>query len=197
MKHTEAYPIARRLLSQLAPDCHQAKIAGSLRRGIADVGDIEIIVQPTLATDLFSQPDPLQYCALDATLDCLSRSGTLGQAIKGGQRYKQFALPQGINLDLFIVRPPAQWGVIFALRTGPESFSQWIVTKRKKGGALPSHLKVKKGGVYYKDDLLPMATETAFFTTLGLDWIEPSRRTTYVRDISKPGRCPTLTMSRT
>jgi hypothetical protein len=42
-----------------------------------------------------------------------------------------------IAIDLFIVLPPAQFGAFFAIRTGTAEFSQWLVTPREKGGAIP------------------------------------------------------------
>ena len=39
-----------------------------------------------------------------------------------------------LPLDLFAVTPPAQWGVIFTVRTGPGAFSTRLVTARRYGG---------------------------------------------------------------
>ena len=89
---------------------------------------------------------------------------------------------------MFLVLPPAQWGVIFAIRTGPAKFSQWLVTPRRHGGALPSYCRVRDGGVYKagakvqgpgaRDGLILMPEEKDFFDLLGLDWIEPEARGT-------------------
>lgn len=200
MDYTKALAIANPLLAKFAPDCHHAELAGSLRRKETGVSDIEIVTMPILALDMFDAPAPLAYSAHDATIARLLEDGDLGIQIKGGQRYKQFRLPQEITLDLFIVRPPAQWGVIFAIRTGPEKFSRWLVTARKKGGALPSSYTIKKGGMYYHDTLFPMPQERDFLNALGLGWIEPAARTAYVPDTCKAaGLCPghMLTMSGT
>ena len=191
MEHGRALTIAQDLLAKFTPDCHRAEYAGSLRRKEPSVNDIEIVTMPILALDMFDAPAPLAYSAHDATIARLLEAGILGLEIKGGQRYKQFALPQGINLDLFIVRPPAQWGVIYAIRTGPEAFSRWLVTKRRKGGALPSGYKISRGGMYYNDTLFPMPEERDFLDALGLGWIEPAARSAYVLDISKTSAiCP-------
>ncbi len=45
-------PIAQRLLSALAPNCHRVELAGSLRRGRPMVGDIEIVAIPIRPTNL-------------------------------------------------------------------------------------------------------------------------------------------------
>lgn len=97
--------------------------------------------------------------------------------LKNGPRYKQVALPEGINLDLFLVLQPAQqWGVLFAIRTGPAEFSHWLVTPRKDGGALPSNCRVKDGAVWEGSAIVPMPEESDFFDFLGLGWIEPGQR---------------------
>jgi len=178
MHHTKATTIANQLVLQFAPYCQQdkVKIAGSLRRGEHNVGDIKIVTMPILAVDLFGQIVPLQHCAFDAVLQRMTQAGTLGTLIKGGPRYKQFALPQGINLDLFLVRPPAEWGVILALRTGPDNFSRWLVTQRAYGGALPPNYHVRKGALHWHSRLIPTPQEVDFLDTLGLGWIEPAKR---------------------
>ncbi len=179
MKHKRANNMARSLVQMFTPYCERTpEIAGSLRREEADVNDIEIVVAPTSGTDMFDAPD-WKKCPLDLAINrILSETYLLGETLKDGPRYKQFALTQEINLDLFIVRPPAQWGVIFTIRTGPESFSQWIVTQRRKGGALPSHCRVRKGAVRLKSSgvIIPMPEELDFLEFLDLGWIEPKDR---------------------
>jgi DNA polymerase/3'-5' exonuclease PolX len=86
------------------------------------------------------------------------------------------ALPEGINLDLFIVTPPAQWGVIFTIRTGPADFSHWLVTQRRKGGCMPSYATQRDGCVYVNGKPLAMAEEMDYLNFLGLGWIEPQDR---------------------
>lgn len=72
--------------------------------------------------------------------------------------------------------PPAQWGLIMAIRTGPKDFSRWIVTQRYKGGALPSDCRVNKGAVWHGDRMIEMPEEIQFLQFLGLGWVEPEER---------------------
>ena len=51
-------------------------------------------------------------------------------------------------VDLFQVIEPAQWGVIFAIRTGPGDFNHLLVTSRYKGGACPTNRRVAGGQVW-------------------------------------------------
>ena len=80
------------------------------------------------------------------------------------------------QLDLFIVQPPAQWGVQFLIRTGPAMFSKWMVTQRRKGGALPSFAHVRGGAVWNGETLISMPEESDYFEFCELLWITPERR---------------------
>ena len=73
------------------------------------------------------------------------------------------------------------------IRTGPNkpenNFSQWMVTPKYKGGALPDGLKVDSGAVWkVQSDMrlelhpLLMPEERDFFELCGMDYIEPANR---------------------
>lgn len=157
--------IARKYSDMLAPYCERIEIAGSIRRRKAEVGDIEIVAKPLSTFDLFGSPNGYH----DLTLPL--------PAVKNGQRYKQYILPEGINLDLFIVLPPAQWGVIFALRTGGAEFSKKLVTQRRYGGYLPSNCFVKDGVIHLiTGETISTPEESDFFNLCGLGWIQPEER---------------------
>jgi hypothetical protein len=51
-------------------------------------------------------------------------------------------------VDLFQVIGPAQWGVLYAIRTGPGDFNHLLVTNRRFGGACPPGRKVAGVGDY-------------------------------------------------
>ena len=184
MDNATAKQIATNILDVLKPACTRIEIAGSLRRGKPDVKDIEIVCVP----DVSRKPRPVFGAAqtFATALDECVAAQPKWTVHKNGPRYKQIELPllagEFVMLDLFIVLPPAQWGVIYAIRTGPADFSQWLVTSREKGGALPEYTKVEHGAVYAYNaasddaDRLPMPEEIHFLDFLGLGWIEPSER---------------------
>jgi DNA polymerase/3'-5' exonuclease PolX len=177
MELIKARMIAERLVDDLKPYCERIEIAGSIRRKKADVGDIEICCIPKILwdEDLVGNSVP-QYVETDRAVDEWLMNGR--RLIKNGSRFKQIEIQDGFNLDLFLVYPPAQWGVIFALRTGPAEYSRWLVTLRNKGGALPSNYRCKNGGII-PDGLtapIPMDDEGELFYLLGLDWCEPEYR---------------------
>jgi DNA polymerase/3'-5' exonuclease PolX len=176
MEHSLALPIAQRLVKLIEPYCERAEIAGSVRRGKPDVHDIEIVCRPkfTFVTNLLGEL--VEYCPFYNWL--FSHPDMIGKLIKGGAKYRQYALPEGINLDMFIVTPPAEWGVIMTIRTGPEDFSKWIVTRRREGGGLPSYMQVKDGVLFNTQTGKIESTpeEIDFLNKIGLGWIEPGKR---------------------
>jgi DNA polymerase/3'-5' exonuclease PolX len=163
-----ALPLAEKLVTRFAPYCERIEIAGSVRRGKQEVGDIEIVAIPRAENDLFGAPAPIY--PIHSYIHDGEKAGDWRKT-KGGLKYVQLALTEGINLDLFLVTPPAQWGVLFTIRTGPADFSQWIVTPRNMGGCLPSNARVQDGRVLVNARPLPMPEEIDFFDFLGLGWI--------------------------
>jgi DNA polymerase/3'-5' exonuclease PolX len=103
MELDRAREIADGLVRRLSPGCVRIEVAGSVRRGKAEVNDIELVAVPKMEVqaDLFGGPG-LQRSLLDP---CLVG---LGPEEKSGPRYKQILLAEEIYLDLFIVLPPAQ-----------------------------------------------------------------------------------------
>ena len=181
MNYENAARIARDLAQRLDPHCERVEIAGGVRRRKAEPHDIELVVAPTMAPvyDLFGhetgERDLLDECLADLVANERLRVGP-----KQGPKFKQFqVLPSGIMLDLFVVRYPAQFGVIHAIRTGPAHYSHWLVTQRAKGGALPNEARVSDGAVWVENDAvpLPMETEEAFFAFLDIPMPAPSDRT--------------------
>jgi DNA polymerase/3'-5' exonuclease PolX len=172
MKNSDAAALGKQIVFELAPHCQKIELAGSIRRGKPDVKDIEIVAMPIIheQRDLFNTLTGTysEFDLIDFT--------RYGRIIKGGQRYKQIELPEGIKLDLFIVLPPAQWGAIMLIRTGPADFSHWIMKERRRGGGMPGHLKQKDGALWQGKRLIETPTEHDYFAALGLDYVEPSQR---------------------
>lgn len=180
MELKTARALAEGLVAELREACEQIEIAGSIRRDKDPVKDIEIVARPKPR----GRPEfgrPLQMLdPLEARLEQLVKAEKLMPAGKNGPRLKTFLVPApgggAIQLDLFIVRPPATWGVILALRTGPSEFSKWLVTKVDQGGACPMHMTVTDGALWCRGEVIPTNTEEAFFGALGERWRPPDRR---------------------
>lgn len=192
MKRDVAVKVAEAFASHIGPTCERIEIAGSIRRGKEDVKDIEILAVPdqtpvARAPLEFGKPIPKQYrTALDKLLDEMFAEGAI-QRQKDGERYKKIFLKYaGINVDLFLVLPPAMWGVQMVIRTGPADFSHWCVTRKRNGGALPNGYRVQDGAVWKGEhetfatledqECIGFEKELEFFEFLGLDWLEPGER---------------------
>lgn len=166
---SEALAVADSLVERLGEHCQRIEIAGSIRRRKQEIGDIELVVIPRFIPDMFGVPGP------DHALDLVDWT-RFGRLIKGGHKLKQIELLEGLNLDLFIVTPPASWGLIFLLRTGPEEYSRNLVTKRNEGGLLPSNMEVKLGALWRNGKVLETPEEGDVFREIGLPYVEPEER---------------------
>lgn len=189
--HRDVYQAAQHLVRLLEPACMQIVIAGSLRRGRAMVKDIEIVAAPKPAQEAprFGDRDRRSTTALDRTLEELEQSNTITRNVaadpalwKWGPRYKKLAMIlNGQKLpylvDLFIVLPPAQWGPIVAIRTGPNDFNQAImgqVLPQRQLRQVDGHLETLDGAT------LHTPTEASYFVALGIPLIPPESRKPWV-----------------
>jgi DNA polymerase/3'-5' exonuclease PolX len=191
MKHDVALKVAEAFAGHIGSVCERVEIAGSIRRGKQDVKDIEILAVPDLtpvgrAPLQFGMPIPRLYKThLDKMLDEMFQAGDIVRE-KDGERYKKIYLKYaGINVDLFLVMPPATWGVQMVIRTGPADFSHWIVTRKARGGCLPNGFRVQDGAVWRGETEIKnpevetrmgFETELQFLQFLGLNWLEPGER---------------------
>lgn len=167
----QARNVAERIVERLKKHCTRIEIAGSVRRCKPEVGDIEIVAEPLPTYDLFNV----------ATYDPHELDGVAwtdwGRLVKDGHKYKQIELLDGINLDLFIVTPPAQWGVIFTIRTGSAEFSHRLVTTRQHGGLMPSNYRIQDGAVWSNNHIIETPEEADVFNLFGVEYIKPELRT--------------------
>lgn len=176
MKLQDALGVAQDYLELFKPFCERIEIAGSIRRKKAEVKDIELVAVPKLIEikDLFGNVQESRN-EMEAVFADLKAAGR--KFVKDGKRYKQIFSPDDfIKIDLFMVLPPAEWGVTYVLRTGPADFSKKLVTQRSKGGLLPDGYWVADGHVTSKAGVVPMSEETDYFKLLGIDFISPELR---------------------
>lgn len=172
MPYADALALAENLLARLKPGCDRIIIAGSLRRKKREIGDIEIVAQPSLtpALDLFGEPVAgLEHSGLDERLAALQPAYT-----KNGPKYKQF-IYGGASVDLFIASQET-WGCVATIRTGSADFTHWLVTPRNKGGGCFSHLKFHEGRLMDGAKALDTSDERLLFAALEQDWVEPVDR---------------------
>lgn len=203
MNYSDAYRIALDLCMNITPACEiDPVIVGGLRRNKQDVHDIEIACKP-----LPGAPRPvfgdthIFSTHLDKALYCLEQEGKIRRGDKNGEKMKRYFINtksygfdflNPFSVEFYIATPPAQWGVELVIRTGPNSqedkFSQWCVTSRSDGGALPDGYRQRHLAIWNVDQLdsklepmrgedpVPMPTEQDFFQFLGLPCLDPAAR---------------------
>jgi DNA polymerase/3'-5' exonuclease PolX len=112
--------------------------------------------------------------------------GSVDVQTKLGPSFKALVVA-GIPLDLFVVRPPATWGVIFALRTGPGDWNTKLVTDCKAIGRRVSGGQVEawRGATSSWEPVLTW-DERDFFAAVGQPWVEPRERTVERVAIRRP-----------
>lgn len=175
IKLEKAMNVARRFLALIEPFTDKREIAGSVRRGCREVGDIEIVCTE----------NPFN------SLDNLFHPKYPGLVINGS-RLKRFKYPNDkIQVELYIAQS-YDYGRILAIRTGSSAFShiKLAITWNRLGWCGTEHgLRrksqcVKKGS---KWTLLPefkgketkppvFHNEVDFFEFLQIPWIPPHER---------------------
>lgn len=188
-------------MDRLRPYCERIDIAGSITRREPVVKDADIILIPKVESvnDMFGQPTGETWSYVDEQLGEMWTSGIFvyakdrhGNDIDGPKHKKLNLCHYDLVIELWIVTPPAQWGVIKMLRTGPADWSHQVVTKRNQmtgtlsdgrrvPGLLPSNCTMSQGQVFQNGVLIPMPEEIDFFRFIDLAWIPPeSRRAGYL-----------------
>jgi len=170
-----AREIAENLAKVLRAGCDRLEIAGSIRRKVAQVKDIELVAIPRgIPVDLFGNP-ATGKTKLDVIVDGLLEDGLLEarEPKRLGDRYKALRTTRtGVGVDLFIVRPPAQWGAIFAIRTGGADFSRFCVTEARKHGR-----RVERGRVVDEAGrTIETPEEADFFRAVRVGFVPPEKR---------------------
>ncbi len=144
----------------------RVRVVGSVRRRRGEVGDIEILIEPQMIeTGLFSDQQP--------DLESVRRvARTWGELVKNGDRFIQVQHSSGVNIDLFLCYPPAQWGSLLAIRTGPRELSTLAVSRMRNYGLrhVDGHIENSAG------ELVPTPTEEDFFAAARLSCLPPNRR---------------------
>lgn len=155
------------LVERLAKICFHAVVAGSLRRGAAEVGDVELMLH---------HPETAG-CPVTARLDAFAaaKGWTCPKHGRKWLRYEGGPCP----LDVFVCRGPEQWGYLLTVRTGPTEFAKSYVQQMRtlgfegKGGFV--HALVESEA-YGAGEVVAMYEEKDAFDKVGLRWVDPAER---------------------
>lgn len=196
---------AQYLIAAIAPGCHRVEVVGSLRRGKQYVSDVELLIIPRIEREPREQTQQTLFggvvadeaheinrfeLRLSRLLDQFpDRLALNWDKPANGPRYKRLRFyadaTEGqaverlsIPVDLFTVLPPAQWGALYAIRTGDWEFSKLLVTHRSQGGLCPDDRYFLDGALRDRrtSEVIPTETEEDLFSALGLPYVHPTRR---------------------
>lgn len=187
-----ARPRAEGLCEKLAPYAERVAIVGSVRRGCPMVSDIELLLEPkSREASLFGDREPV----IEPIRRTLSRFGALKP---NGDRYIRCTSTEegACPVDVFLVHPPATWGTLQAIRTGPGDLSRICVTKLREKGWRCHQGRVLRplisdagegdavlGGRMYEE--VPTPTELEFFEACGVPRVPPEKRDDFARRLSR------------
>lgn len=178
----EARVAALQVVDRLAPACEQIEIAGSIRRGKPDVGDIEIVTVPRFA----EEPDGLfattSVNQLTRRVDELIADRFLAAHPtdpKRGDRYSKVVhVASGLQVDLFSATADT-WGLMLLIRTGPADYSHRFVTDLRRRGLHVGGAALHRGGLgcgAYTCEAIATPTENHVYAAAGWAYLPPERR---------------------
>jgi DNA polymerase/3'-5' exonuclease PolX len=212
MTHPEALAVAHLLKDCFVVCCARVAIAGSIRRMKPEgIKDIELVVVPEITPEglnLFGESTGNVNLQLQMVEEMKAsgifrdRLGSDGKAACGERFQRLLFYPEKLSrtdalthspvsgpvaVDIFVVLPPAQWGVKLLLATGPAEFNHRLVTVREEGGKiLPPGYRFEHGQlirrcsppgeIYLEDQIIPTPEEEDVFRALGLTYLEPQDR---------------------
>ena len=174
--HNDALIMAGRIASAIGVHCHRLQIAGSVRRGKANVSDIEflIIPKPSLWTLLedWKQKGYIRP-RLNKRGAQIAWKGFKQRCIEAWDTRLKIWIP----VDLFFT-DQYRWACSLLIRTGDADFSRLFVTRADAGGMLPAHLTYKDWLLWNADGkALWLRSEADAFKAIGRDFILPYNRT--------------------
>lgn len=193
MKYEEGFSIAKELIDLLAPHCDLIHVAGSIRRKMQVVNDIEIIAYPkrkTTGSDLFGN---VQDTVCEEFLEALYTKVAVIIKGKPNGRYMQLILKNRKTLDLFLPERSDYYRQL-AIRTGSSQYATNVIAAawRRKGWVGADDLGLRR-----QDDCKPYMSgdkqkwkcinqhgelppvwesEEDFFKWLGIPYESPTNR---------------------
>ena len=133
-----ALPAAKEICARLAPACERIAIAGSLRRGKSEVGDIEILFEPRMSTRPDGLFDTRIISVADEAIEQLLHGGYFakrpnknGVFAWGESNKLAIHTASGIPVDLFSTSEE-KWWTALVIRTGSKETNLRLTTGANK-----------------------------------------------------------------
>ena len=169
----EAQDVASELVAHLGPVCDRLQVAGSIRRRVEQVGDIELLCVPRISRS-WSGGDMLERRLADDLYDRLlqKRLGKGGRTTYGPKNKLLVHVPSSIPVDIFTT-DARNWGMAMVVRTGSADFNiQLMIRFRQLGMAGHAYGGVTAVGGQEID----CPDEETVFRLAGWTWIPPEER---------------------
>lgn len=179
---------AARVMRLLEPATRRSLICGSVRRLKREVHDVEIVCEPVMRPGngqraFFETGPASREPATTPLLAAWLRDGVGRPRLDKngrpsmGHRYMRLEVDVGfpvwLPVDLFVVMPPAQWGLIVMIRTGSDLFARSMLARWKQvSGGHSSSACLISGN----ERAHPTPTEEDVFAACRVSWIEPVDR---------------------
>lgn len=145
--------------------------AGSVRRGKAEVGDIEHVVIPIAGGSFLTVMDEmLPQEGIFAQTGIIEKAVYPNGTHRWGQRYRGVMF-RGFRHEVFMA-DAMNWGCILTIRTGPAEFSRRMVTALH-----PRGMRQHEG--YLRDahgNIIACPDEQTFFALCGVNYLAPHER---------------------
>lgn len=176
-----AIAVARELVAALQPHCERLIVAGSLRRKMAEVGDVEILFIPKTRTEKIDLLRTGTISLADLELERLLANGTIakragknGSTAWGDKNKLAIHRATGIPVDFFATSA-ACWYNYLVCRTGPAVLNMMIaknaIARGFKWHPYGTGFEVVASGQH-----IDMDSEQAVFEIAGLPYLEPEQR---------------------
>lgn len=168
----EAYDVAVEVKTALAESVEKINIAGSIRRKLDTVHDVDIVCLPVYVHDrqpsLFEEGDGLDQYTFPKLMNAVARF----QNVDIGNKIIKFE-HNGIPVELYLAEPGGwNYGALWQMRTGSPSFNVDLCMKAQDMG-----LRYSAGyGIYRENTLLTDETETSIFKALNMNFVPPEAR---------------------
>lgn len=163
-----AEDLEKEVKKRILPYTVDYMVVGSVGRGEPFVGDLDILVYPKKLGIPGSDKPNYQISQIQREVQ------SMGQWHKGGTRQMTIRniLNSGISLDLFLCHPPAQWGVLVAVRLNPAELVIWMKAQIDIRG-----YKREYGAIHDQAGReIKVPTEEDYFKLAGLEWCPAGAR---------------------
>lgn len=170
---------AEELVHILGPHCHQIEIAGSIRREVPLVHDIDLVVWPifqeTGQMDMFSNQPGTEPLRLIKAIEANPETSGFGS---NRQCAKLLSFEfRGLPVEIYLTDPDgSNWAALLQMRTGSEAFNIRLASRAKEMG-----LKYRAGYGIFKpltDERVDEGTEPSILKVLGISnyYLDPKTR---------------------